>query len=215
MSLLKKIGHGEYDGLITGHRYDHRTPVQTAEMLEQREADKRAGILSRQRCEGFENEMVIGSGPLSADQLRDHASMLANEALVESAKRHTAPGVKMLIDHWLANHPDYDDGGEVGKENGQRAAFVILGATGRISPRSTADIDDAMDKLAANGLLRVKGDKKMTQDEIYVASQLALQSGRKAEPEPEPEFDEEAAYAMTTDELRQRAGGFHPLGPRN
>ncbi|SRR6266851_2335877 len=215
MSLLKKVGHGEYDGVITGHRYDHRTPAQTAEMLEQREADKRAGILSRQRCEGFENEMVIGSGPLSADQLRDHASMLANEAVVETAKRHTAPAVKMLIDHWLANHPDYDDGGEVGAENGTRAALVILGATGRISPRSTAEIDDAMDKLAANGLLRVKGDKKMSADEIYVQSQLALQSGRKPEPEPEPEFDEEAAYAMSPDELRQRAGGFHPVGPRN
>jgi len=67
---------------------------------------------------------------------------------------------------------------------------------------------------AANGLLRVAGDKKMTPDEIYVASQLALQSGRKLEPEPEPEFDEEAAYKMTPSELRRRSGSPDPLGPQ-
>jgi hypothetical protein len=216
MSLAIKVASGQWRGAVTGRTYyAPRECQESVERQEQIENDKRAGILARQRCEGFENEMIMGTGPLSADKLRDHANMLANEAVVENAKRYTAPGVQMLINQWLKEHPDYDDGGEIGLENGKRAALVILGANQRsITPRSTAEIDNAMSLLAANGLLRVKGDTKMTEDQKYIASQIALRNKTQAAPAPEPEFDEVAAQSMSLSELRRRSGRPDPLGPQ-
>lgn len=198
----------------TGHTYDSE---QAARHYDDKELTIRRARMTRAEDEEFDR--MINAGGVSADtaKINRHIKRLNDEAMEGLERKLTVAGTSQVIDHWLKQH----EGVYVNSEhNGKQIALMLMADHGTASPRDTAAIDAAVEKLLRINALQLvagKAPEQMTEDERYIASQRLLQAGGRAQSTPTsepPAANEEDLYAMSLDELRQRSGGFHPLGPR-
>lgn len=199
----------------TGHTYDSE---QAARHYDDEQLTIRRARMARIEDEDFDRMITTGGVSSNTAEANRQIQRLADEATEQQHRRYVAPGMNTVMNRWLATHPNYVDS----DYNGNQMKSALLMLYGRSEPRDTAELDAAIEGLVRIGALQVVEDiekqKKMSADELYVATQIALQRKGAAQAAPEPELREpsekEMYEDMSMDELRQRSGGFHQLGPR-
>ena len=103
-----------------------------------------------------------------------------------SAVKLTAAGTMKVIDQWLKERPEFIES----EHNSKQIALMLKADHGTASPRDTAAIDAAVEKLLRINALQLvagKGPEQMTEDERYIASQRLLQTSGRAHSTPTPE----------------------------
>lgn len=208
------IPNSQWKGTVSERMY--YAPRESAESVETQELIfDRQFRAQREREQGAEFESVLGPGTtIEEKRVLDYMKKAAGNAILENAANLAAPATQKIVNIWLKDHPGFIDS----DYNAQQIALLLKRKYGSAAVYTYEDLSECAEDAARMGILQVARDiekqKKMTADEIYVASQLALQSGRKPEPEPEPEFDQAAAEQMTLSELRRRSSAHDPLGPQ-
>jgi hypothetical protein len=115
---------------------------------------------------------------LSAEQIKS-LFMAANSAIDEIASQ---PETEQSAKQFFAGHPEIVSEGQVGDRNGAALRAYLL-SKGKHAPFSQRDLEQAYEALTEVGALTLNGKAK-------------------------PAFDEEAAYAMSMEELEARARGW-------
>ena len=198
----------------TGHTYDSE---QAARHYDDKELTIRRARMTRTEDENFDRLITTGGVSANTAEANRQIQRLTDEATEQQHRRYVAPGMNAVMNQWLDEHPHYINSEYNG--NQMRSALIML--YGRAEPRDTTELDAAMEGLVRIGALQVVADiekqKKMSADELYVATQIALQRKGSAQATPEPESktpSEQEMYAMPLDELRRGSGAYDPLGPR-
>ena len=143
---VTKIGPGQWHSSLVDKVFDSEEAA--------RHYDEKQEQILRGRTE---QEKFLDDLP--AEQLR---SYLEREMLAD-ANRDASNAGKVLVDVWLAAHPEYLDS----KHNGDQIAIYLKMKRGNAMPRDTRDIDEAVEALSRAGALQVdqaKLDAKYRRD---------------------------------------------------
>ena len=121
---------------------------------------------------------------------------------VDEQNREAQIQTRIDLPAFLQAHPEYEDDGQAGKTNGEamKLGLKMIG----VKDPTTANfyqLEEVFNRLKESGELTLK---------VSVLQQQAQQAvaDRVQEIEQEREFNEDDAYSMSLDQLRQRAGGI-------
>lgn len=189
----------------TGHTYDSE---QAARHYDDKELTIRRSRMARTEDEDLDRLITTGGVSTDTAKLNRQIQRLADEGTEQHHRRYVAPGMNAVMRQWLDAHPNYVDS----PYNGNQMVSALIMLYGRKEPRDTAELDAAAESLVRIGALQIVADiekqKKMSADELYVATQQALRAKGNAHSAPVSEpapLSEEEMYEMPLEKLEMRA----------